>query len=153
MAGGQTEIPARSGEKAALDGRIVEQFVARAAALTDEQREAVAARRGALDEAEHAVALRSGAEALHGWLEVYAEARRTLATAHVPDALDRADLTDEERRHWNEVARLVQLAIDEMLVAVVGNEVLHPNNLRDLSAAWGHRSDLSETTPAVTRHR
>lgn len=147
MTVGQTGIPARSGEKAARDGGIVEQFVARASALTDEQREAVAARRSALDEAEHAAALRSGAEALHGWAALYSAARRTLAAAHVPDALERDDLTDDERRHWNEVARLVQLSIDEMLVAVVGNEVLHPNDLRDLSAPWGHRTDGAGQTP------
>jgi hypothetical protein len=150
MAGGQAATPAPSGEKAARDGGIVEQFVARASALTDEQREAIAARRRALDEAEHVAALRSGAEALYGWAEVYADARRRLAAAHVPDALERDDLTDEERRHWSEVARLVQLSIDEMLVALAGSEVLHPNTLRDLSAPWGHRSDDPEPTPTGT---
>jgi len=144
VAGGQTEIPARSGEKAARDGGIVEQFVARAAALGDEQREAVAKRRRELDEAEHASALRSAAEAIQPWAETYAQARRMVADAHVPEALHRSDLTDDDRRHWNEVARLVQLAIDEMLVAVVANEVLHPNDLRELSAPWGHGSDDPE---------
>jgi len=144
VTGGQAEISPRSGENATRDSGIVEQFVARASALTDEQREAVAARRGALDEAEHVAALRSGAEALFNWPQVYADARRTLAAAHLPDALERDDLTADERRHWSEVARLVQLSIDEMLVALAGNEVLHPNHLRDLSAPWGHRSDLAE---------
>lgn len=119
-------------------------------ALTDDRRAAIAERRAGVDEALYAASLRSGAEALVARAGVYAVARRTLATAHVPDALERSDLSDRERRHWNEVARLVQLAIDEMLVAIAGNEVLHPNHLRALSLAWGHRSDYPETTASTS---
>ena len=104
-----------------------------------------------MDEAAHESALRSGAEALVGRADVYTVARRTLARAHLPQALDRDDLSEDERRSWNDVSRLVQLAIDEMLVALAGNEVLHPNHLRELSAAWGHGSaDYSEPTTAST---
>ncbi len=140
MAGGQTGTPAASGEKAPGEG-ILEQFVARALALTDARREAVASRRAATDEAAYGTSLRAGAEALVDWGEPYLLARRTLAAAHVPDALEREELSPAERAHWNDVARLVRLAIDEMLVALAGNEVLHPNHLRALSAAWGFRSD------------
>jgi hypothetical protein len=128
----------------------VEQFVARAARLTDEQRALVAERRATLDEADHVASLRSGAEALVDFAPAYVEARRALAAAHVPDALERDDLTPDERARWTDVARLMQLAIDEMLVALAGNEVLHPNHLRALSAAWGHRSDYPEPTTAST---
>lgn len=147
---GQPQIDAPSGENALPDGGILEQFVARALALTDARREALAERRRAIDESDYAASLRAGAEALATRGERYAAARRTLATAHVPDALEHPGLSPGERAHWNEVARLARLAIDEMLVAISGNEVLHPNHLRELSLAWGHRSDSAEPTSAST---
>ena len=140
MPPGQPRIHAPSGENAGSKG-ILEQFVDRALALDDDRRDAVARRRAAIDEAAYETSLRAGAEALVDWSERYLNARRTLAAAHVPDALERDDLSPEERARWNDVARLVRLAIDEMLVALAGNEVLHPNHLRALTAAWGHRSD------------
>lgn len=120
----------------AAPGGILDQFLTRALALTDEQREAVAERRGAMNESLHEAALRSAAEALVEHSDLYAEARRRLAVAHIPDALEREDLSTAEQRRWDEVSRLVQLSIDEMLVALVGSEVLHPNHLRELTAPW-----------------
>lgn len=104
--------------------------MARVNALTDDDRARLADARSALDEDFRAQALRSAAELLAGRAEAYAEARRDVAAAHVPEGLD----DDPARR--DEVARLVQLAIDELLVGVVVQERLHPKHLRELYRPW-----------------
>lgn len=121
---GQTDIDTGSARKA-VDG-----FVTRVLALTDEERVAVAETRKALDDSFREPALRAAAEALVGRAEAYVLARRELAGAHVPGGLD----DDPARR--DEVARLVRLAIDEALAARVGQDVLHPNHLRELHRPW-----------------
>lgn len=88
-----------------------------------------------MDETFHDGALRSAAEALVGRSEVYATARRAVATAHMPDALATA-AAGEDAERWTDVARLVQLAIDEALVALVATDALHPNHLRELYRPW-----------------
>lgn len=100
--------------------------------MTDAERRVVAARRSLLDEAFHEKALRAAAEALPPHAATYARARAQVAGAHLPDCLQ-----DESPDHeWVEVSRLVQLAVDEGLVAVVGSGTLHPNHLRELIAPW-----------------
>jgi hypothetical protein len=114
----------------------VEAFVARALELTDDERIAVAEARRAVDEDFHEKALRAGVEALAGRGEEYLRARAQIARAHLPEGLTSEDaLSPDERARWNEVARLVQLGLDEGLIAILGTPVLHPNHLREL-----HRS-------------
>jgi hypothetical protein len=55
-----------------------------------------------------------------------------VAGAHLPDALEEETVDPE----WVEVSRFVQLAIDEGLLAFVGQPTLHPNHLRELIAPW-----------------
>ena len=121
---GQTEIEAGPTEEA------VRGFVARVRSLTDEDRIVLADARGALDESFREQALRSAAELLVHHGETYALARRDVAGAHVPEALD----DDPERR--DEITRLVGLAIDELLVGLVTQERLHPKHLRELHRPW-----------------
>lgn len=102
-------------------------FVDRVLRLSDDDRLAVAEARRAVSEGFHEKALWAAAEALVGRSEEYARARALVARAHVPEGL--AEEADE-------VARLVQLAIDEGLVALVGADVLHPNHLRELYRPW-----------------
>lgn len=104
----------------------------RVRSLTDEERQVIAARRGWIDEAFREKALRAGAEALAPQAELYVRARAQVATAHLPTCLEGGDRDDD----WVEVSRLVQLAIDEGLVAIVGSGTLHPNHLRELIAPW-----------------
>jgi hypothetical protein len=99
-------------------------------ALTDADRAALADARGRLDEDFREQALRSAAELLVGRAEAYASARRELAGAHVPKGLD----ADPRRR--DEIARLAELAIDELLVGIVVQERLHPKHLRELYRPW-----------------
>ena len=100
--------------------------------LTDEERRVVAERRAGIDEASREKALRAGAEALPPHADLYVCARARVAAAHVPTRL----VDGEPDRDWVEISRLVQLAIDEGLVAVVGSGTLHPNHLRELIAPW-----------------
>jgi len=112
----------------------VDAFVARVRSLTDDERIAIANARGAVDEAFHARALLAGAEELVKRGGAYVGARWALADAHLPEAmLDIADdAPGDDVARWNEVARLVQLAIDEALVAILTSDSLHPNHLREL---------------------
>lgn len=108
----------------------VEVFVARVLELTDEQRVAVAAAWAEVDETFRDQALGAAAEALVARSEAYALGRRAVARAHLPDGLEE----DPARRDG--VARLVRLAIDDMLLALVVQDVLHPKHLRELHRPW-----------------
>lgn len=107
-------------------------FVERVRSLSDEDRRVVAERRGGLDEAFREKAVRAGVESLAAHPELYVRARMQVAGAHLPSCLEEATLEPE----WSEVSRLVQLSIDEGLLAFVGQGTLHPNHLRELIAPW-----------------
>jgi hypothetical protein len=124
LASGQTDAGTGPAEQA------VRGFVARVRSLADEDRVALAEARRALEEDFREQALRSAAELLVGRAESYAIARRDVAGAHVPEGLDE----DPARR--DEVARLVELAIDELLVGLVTQDRLHPKHLRELYRPW-----------------
>lgn len=107
--------------------------------LRDEDRLRVAEGRKAVSEAYHAKALRAAAEALAGRAETFLACRRLVAGAHVPDMLadeGGAALRADEVARWNEVARLVQHAIDDALLALLASDVLHPDHLRELYRPW-----------------
>ena len=107
--------------------------------LTDEERLRVAEGRRAVSEAYHAKALRAAAEALAGRAETFIAYRRLVAGAHVPDRLGDeggAALPTDVVARWNEVARLVQQAIDDALLALLASDVLHPDHLRELYRPW-----------------
>lgn len=122
---------AEVGQQSELE-TTVESFVQRVRGLTDEQRRVVAGRRSQIDEALHEKALRAGAEALPPHADLYVRARAQVAAAHLPTQLEDGEPDSE----WVEVSRLVQLSIDEGLVAIVGSGTLHPNHLRELIAPW-----------------
>jgi hypothetical protein len=110
----------------------VASFVERVRSLTDEDRRVVAERRRRLDEAFREKAVRGGIEASARHPELWAQARMQVAGAHLPEELEEGDFDAE----WSEVSRLVQLAIDEGLLAFVGQHTLHPNHLRELISPW-----------------
>lgn len=110
----------------------VESFVQRVRNLTDEERRVVAERRRGLDEAFREKALRAGAESLPPHADLYVRARAQVANAHLPRRLEEGKADAE----WVEISRLVQLAVDEGLIAMVGQGTLHPNHLRELIAPW-----------------
>lgn len=117
----------------------LEQFIEQVLALRDEQRLAAAAARKAVDEAHHERALRAAADLLVRRSEAYADARRRLVGAHLPERLSDEGapaLDGAEAAQWHEVARLVQQAIDDGIVALLLSDVLHPNYLRELYRPW-----------------
>lgn len=117
----------------------LEDFIEQVLSLSDEDRLAAAEARKAIDERYHASALRAAADPLARRGEAYVEARRRLIGAHVPDSLgDEAgrSLDPREVAGWNEVARLVQQAIDDAVVALLVSDVLHPKHLRELYRPW-----------------
>jgi hypothetical protein len=134
VASGWLRILAHIGETGQHEAHraAVASFVERVRGLTDEERRVVAERRRALDEAFREKAVRAGVEASARHPELWAQARMQVAGAHVPDALEEGTAEPE----WSEAARLVQLAIDEGLLAFVGQGTLHPNHLRELIAPW-----------------
>jgi hypothetical protein len=101
----------------------VDALVARVRALGDEELVAIANARRAVDEDFHERALVAGIEALVGRGEEYVHARRSLANAHLLETTD---------AKGDEIARLVQLAIDDALIAVLTSNAIHPNHLREL---------------------
>jgi len=124
------------GDGTSLDAGLspaLDAFVTRVLSLTDADRRAIADARKAVDESFHQSALLAASELLVGRADDYARARSALATAHVPQALE--DAGRDEVDDLNEVARYVQLAIDDGLLAVLTRDALHPNHLREL-----HRS-------------
>lgn len=112
----------------------LDEFVTRVLALTDDERRGVADARRAVDEVFHERALAAAAELLVGRGEEYARARRAIGDAHLPRSL-RADGADGEGSDLADIARHVQLAIDDGLLAVLTSDLLHPNHAREL-----HRS-------------
>lgn len=122
---------AETGQHEPLEA-AVESFVQRARNLTDEDRKLIAERRRGLDEVFREKALRAGAEAMPPHADLYVRARMQVARAHLPECLEEATPNEE----WAEISRLVQLTIDEVLLAYVGSRTLHPNHLRELVAPW-----------------
>ena len=113
----------------------VDVFVARVLELTDDERRVIADARAAVDESFHRSALLAAAEQLVGHGEEYLRARRAVALAHVPDALEGAPPSELEA--LNRVARGAQLAIDDGLLAVLARDTLHPKHLRELNRSLG----------------
>ena len=106
--------------------RAVEAFVAHVRALRDEDRVAVANARRVVDEEFHERALVAGLEILAGRGEEYVRSRRAVADVHLPESPEA--LGDDAA----EIARLVQLAVDDALIAILTRDALHPNHLREL---------------------
>jgi chromosome condensin MukBEF complex kleisin-like MukF subunit len=119
--------------------RAVHDFVARVLALTDDERRAIADARAFVDESFHRSALLAAAEQLVSGSDEYARARTAVAVSHVPAALEHA--SPDELEELNRVARHVQLAIDDGLLAVLTRDTLHPKHLRELNRSLGAAFD------------
>lgn len=113
--------------------------MARVLRLTDAERHAIGAARASIDESFHRSALRAAAEQLVGRGEEYVRARRAVATAHVPDALEHA--APDNAAELNTIACRVQLAVDDGLLAVLTRDTLHPKHLRELNRSLAVLSD------------
>lgn len=119
----------------------VEGFIARAKALDDDDRLALARARRALDESFQVGPWKAANEVAAGRAAEYLEVRVRLGGVFVPDRLEelvmlgaRAD--PAELAEWQDVARLVRTALDEAALAHVGLDTLRPPDIRALVGPW-----------------
>lgn len=129
----------------------VEELIARARALSDDERQAIAAARGERDEAFRVGAWRAALAAVADRSPLYIEAWSRIGSAYVPERLaelinqgSRADAA--ELAEWQSVARLLRLAIDEALLAFLTSDTITPPDLRELVAPW-NAAAASGSTP------
>lgn len=116
-------------------------FVERTLSLADEDREVLAAARGAIDEAFHLGAWRSANEIVGRDPAPYLELRHQIASAFLPQRLgELVDLGSEadpgEVARWVEIARLARLALDDVLMGLLAADSIRPPDLRELYAPW-----------------
>lgn len=119
----------------------VQELIDRARTLSDEERRAIAIARADRDEAFRVGAWRAAMEAIGQRPELYPAAWVKVGSAYVPERLEglinlgsRADA--DEVAEWQGVARLVRLAIDEALLALLTSDTIPPPHLRELIAPW-----------------
>jgi hypothetical protein len=119
----------------------VAEFVERALSLDDRDREALAAARGAIDEAFHLSAWRSANAILGSDPALYLDIRQRIADSFLPRRL--VELVDlgpeadpEEVQRWVAVARLARLAVDDALMGLLTADSIRPPDLRELYAPW-----------------
>lgn len=116
----------------------LEAFIEEARRLDDEQRVALADTRRRLDEVGRAAAWKAANEILVGRGEDYVAAWMRLGRAHIPDRLEelRGRGPADEIERWQEIARLVRLALDEALVALLTADTIPPPDIRELLHPW-----------------
>ena len=116
-------------------------FVERVLSLDDEDREALAAARGALDEAFHLGAWRSANEIVGRDPRAYLELRQRIGSAFLPRRLGElvdlgAEADPSEVARWVGIARLARAALDDALMALLAADSIPPPALRELYAPW-----------------
>lgn len=121
--------------------RKVQELIDRARTLSDEERRAIAAARADRDEAFRVGAWRAAMEAIGQRPELYQAAWVGVGSAYVPARLDElinlgSQADPDEVAEWQGVARLVRLAIDEALLALLTSDTIPPPHLRELIAPW-----------------
>ena len=128
---------------------MIDALVARARALTDDDRVRLAAAREAIEESFHAGAWRAASEMLPARAEMYASAWQRIGSAFVPERLlEMVEMGDEgdpvELKNWQDVARLVRLGIDDELLALLSSDSIAPAHLRELHMSWAAMLDQSQ---------
>lgn len=122
-------------------GKHLETFVERALSLDDEDREVLAATRGALDEAFHLGPWRSANEIVGRDPRAYMELRQRIGSAFLPRRLGElvdlgAEADPSEVARWVGIARLARVALDDALMALLAADSIPPPALRELYAPW-----------------
>lgn len=134
--------------------KMIDTLVERARGLTDDDRVRLAAARRATDESFHAGAWKAACEMLSVRAEMYVKAWQRIGSAFLPNKLielidmgNRAD--PEEVIEWQEVARLVRLAIDDELLALLTSDLIPPPHLRQLHRSWAKMVEKSPSSGVV----
>ena len=117
----------------------IEAFVQQARALRDEDRRALADARRSGSEVVRAGAWRAAVEMLPERAEAYLATWAALGTAFVPERLEELLVTGADPdaiAEWQDVARLVRIALDEALVALLLSDTILPPHTRELYDPW-----------------
>lgn len=119
----------------------LETFVEQARALRDEDRRVLAEARRGGSEVVRAGAWKAAVEMLPERAATYVAAWARIGTSFVPERLEellgRSSGEDAaEIAEWQEVARLVRVAIDEALLALLLSDTITPPDVRELYDPW-----------------
>jgi hypothetical protein len=117
----------------------VETFLEQAQALRDEDRRALAEARRAGSEVVRAAAWKAAVEMLPERASAYVSGWAAIGTSFVPERLEELLLEGAdaaEIAEWQEVARLVRIALDEALVALLLSDTILPPHTRELYDPW-----------------
>lgn len=119
----------------------VEAFVEQARALRDEDRLALAEARRSGDETVKAAAWKAALDLLGERASAYVSSRARIGPSFVPERLEKLLLTRSgadarEIAELQEVARLVRIAMDEALVALLLSDMMMPPDVRELYHPW-----------------
>jgi hypothetical protein len=119
----------------------LEAFLEQARALRDEDRRALAEARRAGSEVVRAGAWKAAVEMLPERAIAYVSSWARIGTAFVPERLEELLRTGSgtdaaEIAEWQEVARLVRIALDETLLALLLSDTITPPDVRELYDPW-----------------
>lgn len=119
----------------------VQTFVEQARSLEDEDRLALAAARRAGSEVVRAGAWKAAAEVLPTRASTYVAAWGRIGPAFLPERLEELHRTGSsadaaEVAELQEVARLVRIALDEALLALLLSDTIPPPDVRELYEPW-----------------
>lgn len=119
----------------------LEGFIEQARALCDEDRLALAAARRAANEVVRAGAWKAANEMLPPRARAYVAAWGRIGSAFVPERLEDlvrrgSGVDTSEVARWQEVARLVRVAIDDALLALLLADTIPPPDVRELYDPW-----------------
>jgi hypothetical protein len=117
----------------------VETFLEQARALRDEDRRALAEARRSGSEVVRAGAWRAAVELLPDRAGAYVSAWSAIGASFVPERLEKLLLEGADAAEiadWQEVARLVRIAVDEALLALLLSDTLLPPHTRELYDPW-----------------
>jgi hypothetical protein len=119
----------------------VEAFIEEVRALGDEDRQALAQARRAIDETVHVGARRAADEMVAERAGTYVEAWIRIGSAFIPERLKElaergSDADRREVAGWQDVARLARAAIDDALLALLTLDTIPPPDIRELYGPW-----------------
>ena len=142
--GAETPIPAH-----------LEAFLERSRELQDDDRLALAEARRATSEAVRADAWQAALDMLPERADAYASCWARIGTAFVPERLEELLHTGSgesaaEIAEWQEVARLVRLALDEALLALLLSDTITPPVVRELFDPWRRMLEAAHGTAEPT---
>jgi hypothetical protein len=131
--------------------KMIDALVERARSLSDDDRVRLAAARGNIDESFHVGAWRAAVEMLPIRAEMYAATWQRIGPAFVPEQLlqlvDMGDQADpDDLSHWQDVARLARLGIDDELLALLTSDSIPPPHLRQLHRSWATMIEQSQSS-------